>query len=494
MLRGPQPERIVNETDPLPKHHHQAAVRKQALRRSAQHRHGQFYSRWPGWSFMHSLAAVPVSWRREHWMIGGVVAALTLMVGVVLPGWAGATRHDSSLAYTTLELPLPPSLLDTADATIDALALAAADEPEWHVVVVQPGQTLSDIFQAQGLGTSLLHRVLQSVDDDTVLRRIHPGDEFAFLVDGDGILRGLRFDRDEATRLTLNISDDGIDPVTEERALERRTRLAHGQIRHSLFDAGAQAGINDTMVLQLAKAFGYDIDFAQDLRTGDRFSVIYDEVYRDGERLRNGDILAATFINRGKRYTAIRHVNSDGDVMYYNEEGRPLRTDFLRTPVEFTRISSKFTSGRMHPVLGRMRAHRGVDYAAPTGTPIRAAGDGKIIFRGKQNGYGNVVIVQHQGKYTTLYAHMSRFAKNHVGERVRQGQTIGYVGMTGLATGPHLHYEFRVNGKHQDPLSVTLPKPEPLPASELVQFQRSNAPLLAKLRQLEGVMLAQASP
>lgn len=470
------------------------AVRKQAVRRSAQQRHGQFYSRWPAWSFVQNLSVVPVSWRREHWLIGGVVAALTLLVGVVLPSWAGATRHENSTTFTTLELPLPPSLLESADASIGGLALAAATEPEWLTVEVQSGQTLSDIFKAQGLGSSVLHRVLQSVDDDAVLRRIHPGDEFSFLIDDGGVLRGLQFDRDEATRLTLNISDDGIEPVTEERALERRTRLAHGQIRHSLFDAGAQAGIGDTMILQLAKAFAYDIDFAQDLRAGDRFSVIYDEVYRDGERLRNGDVLAATFINQGKRYTAIRHVDSNGDMMFYSEDGRPLRTDFLRTPVEFTRISSRFTSGRMHPVLGRMRAHRGVDYAAPTGTPIRAAGDGKVVFRGTQNGYGNVVIVQHQGKHTTLYAHMSRFAKQKVGQRVRQGQTIGYVGMTGLATGPHLHYEFRVDGKHQDPLSVTLPKPKPLPPSELAQFQRDNTPLLAKLRQLEGVMLAQASP
>ncbi len=240
--------------------------------------------------------------------------------------------------------------------------------------------------------------------------------------------------------MTLNFAADKITESVQDRALERRVEMAHGVINSSLFEAGDQAGMSDLMTLRLANAFGYDIDFAQDLRVGDSFSVIYDQVYREGERLHGGDI--------------------------------------------------KFTVGRMHPILGKMRAHRGVDYAAPRGTPIRAAGAGKIVYRGKQSGYGNVVIVQHQGKFTTLYGHMSRFAAGKVGQHVSQGQVIGYVGMTGLATGPHLHYEFRVNGMHRDPLTVTLPKQEPLPASELARFNKGSSALLARIKMVETVHLA----
>ena len=250
--------------------------------------------------------------------------------------------------------------------------------------------------------------------------------------------------------------------------------------------------MSDAMVLKLANAFGYDIDFAQDLRQDDSYTVVYDEVYREGERLHDGNIIAATFINRGKRYNAFRYTDASGNTMYYSEDGRPLRKEFLRTPVEFTRISSLFSVGRLHPILGTMRAHRGVDYAAPSGTPIHAAGDGKVVFRGWQNGYGNVVILQHGGHYSTLYGHMSRIASIRVGQRVSQGQTIGFVGMTGLATGPHLHYEFRVDGVHRNPLVVTLPKADPLPQAQLAQFRSQTQPLLAKLKTLEATQLASA--
>src|SRR5690606_28363930 len=263
--------------------------------------------------------------------------------------------------------------------------------------------------------------------------------------------------------------------------------------RSSLFAAGAEAGMDDAVILELAKVFGYDIDFAQDLRTGDRFSVVYDEVYRDGERLRGGEVLAATFVNQGRRYSAFRYRFEDGRTAYYDAEGRPMKKSFLRMPIEFARISSRFTSARKHPVLGRVRAHKGVDYAANSGTPIMAAGDGKVFFAGWQNGYGRTIILDHGRGYTTLYGHMSRLGKYKTGQRVRQGDVIGYVGATGLATGPHLHYEFRVAGVHRDPLKVTLPKPEPLPAQELARFRLQVAPMLAQLELLDsGTQLALA--
>ena len=242
----------------------------------------------------------------------------------------------------------------------------------------------------------------------------------------------MRFERGDATRVVLHFSAQGVTESAVERAVERRTHVAHGVVTRSLFYAGEQAGLTDSMVLKLANAFGYDIDFAQDLREGDSFSVIYDDVYREGEHLRDGDIIAATFINQGKRYTA------------------------------------------------------------PSGTPIRAAGDGKITFRGWKSGYGNFVIVQHNTHISTAYGHMSRFASEQIGQRVKQGQIIGFVGMTGLATGPHLHYEFRVDGEHRDPLNVTLPLAEPLPPTQLAQFRQKSAPMLAKLKMVAGARFARA--
>jgi murein DD-endopeptidase MepM/ murein hydrolase activator NlpD len=253
--------------------------------------------------------------------------------------------------------------------------------------------------------------------------------------------------------------------------------------------------MSSQMVLKLAELFKYDIDFVQDLREGDSFTVIYDDVYRDGAYLHEGDIVAAEFVNQGERYTAYRFKKDDGSYGWFSEDGRPIQKSFLRIPVDFTRISSQFSAARMHPVLGLMRAHKGVDYAAPTGTPIHAAGDGVIKFKGWMNGYGNFVIVQHSGSISTAYGHMSKFANERVGQHVGQGEVIGYVGMTGLATGPHLHYEFRVNDVQRDPQTVTLPKPEPLPGVQLAKFKSQVVqPQLARLKTLDAnIKLAKAS-
>ena len=437
-----------------------------------------------------NIVAHPVIRSHGHWMLGGIVAITTIAASFMVPNWANASRHDPQ-PLTKLEIDVPQLAPQQADPAI--AVLAALDNQNWRIVAVKPGQSLSDVFQEQGFAASDLQRALDSQDDASALRRLRPGNEFAFDVSSDGSLLAMRFDRGDAARVVLRFDGDSVREEVEDRAVERRVEVAHGVVNRSLFEAGDHAGMSDSMTLKLANAFGYDIDFAQDLRQGDSFSVIYDTVYRDGEQLRGGDILAATFINQGKRYTAIRYTNSSGETLYYTEDGRPLRKSFLRTPVEFTRISSVFSSGRMHPVLGRMRAHRGVDYAAPSGTPIRAAGAGKIAFRGWQNGYGNVVIIQHEGKYTTLYGHMSRFANVKVGQNIAQGSTIGFVGMTGLATGPHLHYEFRLGGVHRDPLTVTLPPPEPLPAAQLAQFRKMASPMLAKLHFVDAARLASAA-
>ena len=439
-----------------------------------------------------ALLAAPLGWGHRHWILAGCALAMVTSIGLVVPRLASATRDQSPIDVTSIELPVPP--LDPAFSEIESATDNAlqADDLDWQIVTVRSGQTVGDIFRQQGVSAGDLQRMLDDRGNAAALRTIHPGEEFAFAHSADGSLRSLRFDRDERTRVIELFGAEGMRESVLDRGTERRTHVAHGVVERSLFEAGEQAGMSDAMVLKLANAFGYDIDFAQDLRQGDSFTVIYDDVYCEGTRLHDGDVIAATFINHGKRFSAFRFTDSAGNTMFYSGDGRPLRKAFLRTPVDFTRISSLFTAGRMHPILGTMRAHRGVDYAAPTGTPVRAAGEGRITFRGWQNGYGNVVILQHGGHYSTLYGHMSRFAGLGVGSHVSQGQTIGFVGMTGLATGPHLHYEFRVDGMHRDPLTVTLPKPEPLPALELARFEKQSQPQLAKLKALEATQLALA--
>ncbi|KPK40462.1 MAG: peptidase M23, partial [Gammaproteobacteria bacterium SG8_47] len=229
--------------------------------------------------------------------------------------------------------------------------------------------------------------------------------------------------------------------------------------------AGQRAGLSDNLIMELAAIFGWDVDFALDIREGDEFAVIYEEHFLDGEKLRDGAIIGAEFVNQGQRYQAVRYTDPEGRGDYFTPDGMSMRKAFLRTPVEFSRISSRFGT-RKHPVLNKFRAHKGVDYAAPQGTPIKAAGDGKVIFAGTKGGYGRTAIIQHGGRYSTLYAHMSKFARGvRSGKYVRQGQTIGYVGSSGLATGPHLHYEFRVNGVHRNPLTVKLPEAAPISAA-----------------------------
>lgn len=427
----------------------------------------------------------PRSWRRDHVVLAGVFASVTTLVAIIAPGFANATRQTQEPVRIVqpLELPAPAPDPVLQEATYLQPPPAA---PEWQTVTVKPGQTMGDVFESLGLPSTTLHRLLAAPDLRDPLTRIRAGSQFAFDIPRPGLLRGIRFERDEASRVTLKLDGDTITQDVQQRAMQRRIQMAGGTIEGSLFGAGARAGLSNGAIAELAKVFSYDIDFAQDLRVGDRFSVVYEEIYRDGERLRAGDLLAATFVNQGKTYTAFRYQFADGRTEYFDETGRPLKKSFLRTPVDFIRISSVFSAARKHPVLGRVRKHDGVDYAARTGTPIVAAGDGRISFAGWKNGYGRTIIVDHGRGYSTLYGHMSRLGKAKTGARVSQGQTIGYVGMSGLASGPHLHYEFRINGAHRDPLKVTLPKPEPLPRSELARFRMQTAPMLAKLQLIDG--------
>jgi murein DD-endopeptidase MepM/ murein hydrolase activator NlpD len=416
-----------------------------------------------------------------HHVVAGVLLLLAFFAFVIVPGWAAVVGRDGQaegVPMREIRLDLPP-----LPATEASMPVAA----QWSTLTVAPGQTLGRIFAEQGLSAALMHRMLAESPRGGALTRLRAGQRLELLrAPETGALEAIRFDATDTERVTIRIDSARIVTETSERPIERRIQVGAGVVESSLFAAGDEAGIGDATIIQMAKVLGYDIDFARDIRRGDRFSVVYEELYQDGERLRGGEILAVSFVNAGKRHTAIRHRDASGNVEYYTADGRPLRKAFLRTPVEFSRISSRFSMGRMHPILGRMRAHRGVDYAAPTGTPIVASGNGVVSFRGWQGGYGNTIIIDHGNRKTTLYAHLSRFANGiQRGQRVRQGQVIGYVGATGLATGPHLHYEFRINGVHRDPLTVVLPPADPLTGQALVDFRAAAAPLVAKLELLE---------
>jgi murein DD-endopeptidase MepM/ murein hydrolase activator NlpD len=258
-----------------------------------------------------------------------------------------------------------------------------------------------------------------------------------------------------------------------------------------LFGATDEAGIPDAIAIQLAEIFSSDIDFHSDLRKGDRFVVVYEASYSNGEMIRTGQVLAAEFVNNGKTYRAVRYRDPDGQVGYYTPEGKSLHKSFLRSPLEFSRISSGFSLGRFHPILQKMRAHKGVDYAAPTGTRIKASADGVVDFVGVKGGYGNVIILRHANGISTVYGHLSRFAAGlRKGTRISQGEIIGFVGMSGMATGPHLHYEFLMNGQHRDPLKVALPASQPIKSKYVADFESSSAELVAQINLLSASNLA----
>ncbi|RME33924.1 MAG: peptidase M23 [Gammaproteobacteria bacterium] len=360
------------------------------------------------------------------------------------------------------------------------------EEENWTGVSVRPGDNLALIFKRMGLSAGELQRILALGDKALRLRHLMPGEKLRFLIDDQG-LAGLVYEPSPTYRLHLRRAGQEYTIREETREPERRLVERSGIIDDSLFLSAQAAGLSDNLIMQLTEIFGWDIDFALDIRKGDSYAVVFEELWLDGRKFGDGRILAARFTNQGHGYQALRYTDPKGYTDYYDPEGHSLRKAFLRTPVKFSRISSRFNLKRRHPILNRIRAHKGVDYAAPIGTPVKATGDGKVVFAGGKGGYGKVVIIQHGGVYSTLYGHLHRFARGiRRGKRVRQGQVIAYVGKSGLATGPHLHYEFRVNGVHKDPLKVRLPRARPLPRDYLTDFRAKTAPLLARLEQIDG--------
>ena len=399
-------------------------------------------------------------------LIGIIVAIVVLIAVLFWPSSQGPSVQETRYVIEMTES-------DAPEPDIPAL--------RWESDEIRSGDSLSVFFSRHNLSAADVFDMVAIAPKEAL--QLRPGQKIQWIRSQDNRVQQFQIEVSPLTRHAfLRDENDTLQYDLLQRDAEYLPRYASAVIENSLFYDGSQAGIPDQVLVELAGIFGWDIDFALDIRQGDRFSLIYDEVFVDGELIGNGNIKVARFHNQGRELTAIRYTDSQGNASYYTPDGNSMRKEFLRNPIDFARISSRFNPNRRHPVLNTIRAHKGTDYAAPTGTPIKATGDGRIIHAGKKGGYGNTVIIQHGSTYQTIYAHLSRFNRNtRVGRSVKQGQVIGYVGSTGLATGPHLHYEFLVNGVHRDSLRIQLPKAQSVPATQKDDFRQHAQGMLSWL-------------
>ena len=445
---------------------------------------------------------------REHLYAAGGLAALALLL-IALPG------DEEGSTVTSQSIPIPIKISDSIDAidnsaTSDqALVLSdfVVEAPEtneassesivnpWQNVEVRSGDNISAIFQKVGLSDQDLFRVLNSSDEAKILNLIYPGYQLDFMIPEQGELEQLRVLKNPLEGYLFKRDDSSYvaETILKEAQLVQSFKV--GTIADSLFMAGQQENIPAVHIMEMANIFGGVIDFILDPREGDQFSILYEEKYLDGEFVETGQILATQYINQGRVYTAIRYEDEDGEYGFYSPEGESMRKAFLRNPLDVFRISSNFNPRRRHPILNTIRAHKGTDYAAPTGTPVRATSDGRVTWAARNGSFGNLIVLKHAGGFETKYAHLSRYAVSK-GERVRQGDVIGYVGMTGGATGPHLHYEFLISGTHYNPRTVhhRLPKAESIDPAEMDRFRSQTANLLQQFSNLNNSLALSGEP
>jgi murein DD-endopeptidase MepM/ murein hydrolase activator NlpD len=416
--------------------------------------------------------------RRRAVVAAGVVSIFTAV------GAFGTARESAA--------PPPPR-----EFVIEALTLSPQEVPveadqvfhrETHF---ERGDTFSALLGRLAVDAADAARLLRQNGGDRPFRQLRPGTLVRAETNEDGGLLSLGYVvRGGDTLLGFERDGERFHAIETPAQVHRQVFLKSGEIQSSLFAAADAAGLPDSITTQFADIFSGDVDFHRDLRRGDRFAVAYEVLYHDGQPLRAGRILAAEFAGDKHTYRAVWFVGADGRGAYYTPTGANLRKAFLRSPLEFSRISSGFAR-RMHPILNEWRAHNGIDYSAPTGTRVRATADGTVELAGRQDGYGNFVVLRHRGGVTTLYAHLSGFAPGvRKGARVEQSDAIGYVGATGWATGPHLHYEFRVNGRHRNPLTIPMPAAEPVPLQHIAEFSAATAPLVRQLGLVAEVALA----
>ena len=430
------------------------------------------------------------------WLIGGIVAT-ACCIGfastdqsstgpssdlLLTPGGLIASAEATSRIAVERSKPSTPAAApasDTAPASVwvpilkpelQPVSGEAKDRSRWRAHTVRRGDTLGKIFSRYNLPLVIANQ-LATQESTSFVKRLMPGRQLGLLTDPDNQLLKLSYEKNRLETLVVDVTSPPYQLSLDKLETRSQQRVAQSVITSSLFEAANQVGLSDKVIMDVASIFGWDIDFALDLRRGDQFTIIYEEIYSKDNKIGDGHILAAEFTNRGVPHRAIRYTNASGQVDYYDPEGKSLRGTFLRSPIGFSRVTSGFSRKRFHPILKKWRAHKGVDYGAPRGTPIYATADGRVTLAGRQGGYGRAVVLRHGGKYSTLYGHLSRIKRGvRTGSSVRQGQIIGYVGSTGLATGPHLHYEFRINGVHRNPLTWRSPKAESIGRASLKKF------------------------
>lgn len=433
-------------------------------------------------TLLRSFKALP----KPHKIAVSTTAAVCVFMLMLPSEPVVASKHRESTQLETgkryaLEIPS----LETSLPIFDDI-----DANFWTKYTVQRGDTLAKIFKRAGLTPRDTHEISRAGDLAKMLISLLPGEEIAIQRQSDGKFAALsyEFSSTETLRITADYDAQGnreLASTVDRKRVDVRHNFAQGEIQSSFWNAGVAAGLTDNQIMQLAGIFGWDIDFATEIRKGDTFNIVFEEKYVDGEFVGYGDIVAAEFVNQNERFDAIRYTDDN----YYTADGRSMRKSFLRAPVHFTRVSSNFNPKRFHPVQKRIKPHRGVDYAAPVGTPVMAAGDGKVIRASYDKYNGHHVFIQHGEKYTTKYLHFTRRAVKK-GETVKQGQVIGYLGSTGMVTGAHLHYEFLVNGVHRNPRTVELPKADPIDAAERKAFEEIAAVRLQQLNNNKRIMLA----
>lgn len=444
-----------------------------------------------------SKQKAPLYYPKNHLLAASGVAALLSLILLVFPSSEVEAKRATLLPTESYSFFPEEEKLLSSEAELPELSLTAIKrtEPYWKTVPIKKGDTLSTVLGSIGVPNSLLLDMLTQEKTAKEFTQIRPGQNLEIRLSPENQFLALKLKKSNLETIQIDKTEEGFKFTRDVVQPDIHETYARGTINSSLFASGRNAGLSQELVMSLASLFKYDIDFALDLRKGDTFELIYEQHQVDGKQVSTGNILAARFTNKGKTYTAVKYTNKNGNSTYYRADGSSMRRAFIRTPVDFARISSRFSTGRRHPILNKIRAHKGVDYAAPTGTPIKATGDGRIVEIGRKGGYGNAIVLQHGQQYKTLYGHMSRFAKGlHRGASVKQGQLIGYVGMTGLATGPHLHYEFQVNGRHVDPLSAKLPMADPLAGTEKKRFMQQTAPLIARMDREQKTLLAMNKP
>lgn len=422
--------------------------------------------------------------RPRHYWTGSLVAGVSLFSMVAAFGTAPDSSEIRKHQITVVEQLSP--LLETA---------GPASEPDtfFREERIRRGDTVAALLSRLGVqDEQAFAYLLQQPSTQVIFQQLRPGKVISVRTDAAGELLSLNFPLNGSTDNILVVEKRNGKLQTGEQApvLDVQLMMKSGEIRSSLFAATDAINLPDSIAMQIADIFGGDIDFHRDLRRGDRFSVVYETFLNQGQSARTGRVLAAEFVNNGKTFSAVWFSGKDGQG-YYTAEGRNIRKSFLRSPLEFSRVTSGFSHSRFHPIHKTWRAHKGVDYGAPVGTRVKSTGDGIVEFVGNRGGYGNLVVIRHQGRYTTHYGHLNGFAKGiRKGVRVSQGDIIGFVGKTGWATGPHLHYEFRINDVHQNPLAVALPSAPPLAPQQMAEFTLHANPLIHRLDRIRGVDLA----